>query len=447
MIWERFILYVLCPLFYPILNFLLPLVSKKIAIRRDFEFRNFSDPAARSFKSVGVVADIAFEVSSVGELEQVLPIVRYAIKKDMRIELIYCSQSVERGCQKIYSDNPRNVRLLRLPLITFFPIKIGQNISSWMTAKTFILCRYDFFPEILLYGSREDVFFILVSATLKNKKFLFGLKRIYSLFDVIITATENDLEQINHLIDRVGNKKKILTYDFRIAQIGERLESVDIVLDKDNLRDHLFSLKDFDYQRAIIFGSFWACEAEVFSNEDFLKDIWAKKITVVLAPHELNRDNLARIKKSCEQFSGGRLKVYIIGPDSINPLKGFEQNPGPIIITYKGILCELYSKFKFAFVGGGHGRSIHSVLEPYLAKCIVFCGPKIHRSTEFDFIMDKSKDFIRVVDNLNKFYPTVKGYFAKEADKKARIELIKDSQKCLDQLFNILADGVKKNVK
>ena len=42
--------------------------------------------------------------------------------------------------------------------------------------------------------------------------------------------------------------------------------------------------------------------------------------------------------------------------------------------------------FGHAFVGGGFGVSIHSVMEPFLAKSKVMCGPKVNRSTEFDMI-------------------------------------------------------------
>ena len=68
-----------------------------------------------------------------------------------------------------------------------------------------------------------------------------------------------------------------------------------------------------------------------------------------------------------------------------------------------GVLLEAYTFFGTAFVGGGHGRSIHSVLEPFLAGCNVFCGQKTHRSTEYDLVADISPSSIFVVYELGMF--------------------------------------------
>lgn len=447
MILEKIFLYVVFPLLYPLVNFVVPIFSRNLRERRKFERKNMTDPAARSFKLTGQKADIAFEVSSVGELEHVLPIINHALDRQKKVEIIYCSKSVEGKCLSLFEKYPLNLRVMRLPLVTFCPFKHFHNVSSWLTAKTLVLCRYDFFPQLLVYGARKDVSFVLVSATLKNKKILWDKKRIYSLFDVIICATEHDQRMIEGVLGEKGRNIRISTYDFRIPQIASRLIHVNETLAKHKSLDQLFNLKGFFREKAIIFGSFWAVEAEVFANEDFLREIWEGGITVVLAPHELNKENLSLIKRRCEHFSGGRLKVYTLGPDDKNALDGFESNPGPIMLTHKGILCELYSRFKFAFVGGGHGRSIHSVLEPYLASSIVFCGPKIHRSTEFDFITDKSPAFVRVVENLRKFFPAVKGYYDRKEDVEFRKELMSEGQKHVADFFKILGNGVIENVE
>ena len=76
------------------------------------------------------------------------------------------------------------------------------------------------------------------------------------------------------------------------------------------------------------------------------------------------------------------------------------------------------------FVGGGHGRSIHSVLEPYLAMANVFCGPKVHRSTEYDFILDNSPDFITIVFEIDKFYEIFNERYQKVIDSGKRKKLM-----------------------
>jgi 3-deoxy-D-manno-octulosonic-acid transferase len=68
------------------------------------------------------------------------------------------------------------------------------------------------------------------------------------------------------------------------------------------------------------------------------------------------------------------------------------------------MLCELYQYFDCAYIGGGYEKSIHSVLEPFLMGAKVLCGPKIHRSTEYDYIHEVAPDEIVVLNNPNLFY-------------------------------------------
>ena len=46
-------------------------------------------------------------------------------------------------------------------------------------------------------------------------------------------------------------------------------------------------------------------------------------------------------------------------------------------------MLELYAEFQVALVGGGFFGHTHSVLEPYLAGCTVYCGPNVYRSSEY----------------------------------------------------------------
>ena len=73
------------------------------------------------------------------------------------------------------------------------------------------------------------------------------------------------------------------------------------------------------------------------------------------------------------------------------------------LMLVPGIFCELYANFGQAYVGGGHLKSIHSVLEPYLGGAQIYCGPKTYRSTEFDFILGHSP---KTISELSKTLKT-----------------------------------------
>ncbi len=348
-------------------------------------------------KKPGFIADILFEISSEGELEQVFPYINWCIEQGKKIEIIFFSESVESKCLSLASDR---VRVIRFPMVTYFRWNIlgGQNLRSWISAKKVVLCRYDFFPEIMLYGAKKDVTFILLSATLKNKK----LKIFpYSLFQKIVTTTKKDAESFKAIgIDR----SRVDIFEFRTVQILRRLDNY-----RQTLENYLFFkpfieyLENFSQNHRLILGSAWPIEMKIFRDENFLSDIKNRKIQVTICPHKLGQADLDKLVKEIE----GVLEVYILS-DKVSDYDLFFKRvfsaPGVIVVTIPRILCELYSCFGHSFVGGGHGRSIHSVLEPYLAYSQIYVGPKIHRSTEYDLVYENSSDYITVIDDLNSFY-------------------------------------------
>ena len=118
-----------------------------------------------------------------------------------------------------------------------------------------------------------------------------------------------------------------------------------------------------------------------------------------LAPHNLNEKFIDRIK---EKFHPN--DVFEIN----DHCKIASSNSRKInILTYKGLLLETYSLFRIAYVGGGFGRSIHSVLEPYLSGCLVLCGPKVHRSTEYNLVSESNPYSIRSINNSTEFMNTL----------------------------------------
>ena len=330
---------------------------------------------------------VAFEVSSEGELEQIMPLLNDRLKNKEKVELIFCSQSVENKVKSLQESYPEFLRTKALPLISFFPWD-KESVLNWSKAHTIILCRYDFFPELLLLATQLPDS-VLISATLKNKKFWINrrgtigsvlLKNVYSCFKKILMASEVDLKRAESL---ELSEKLLGFYDFRTLQIGKRIQGKAQTLN--GVINSLLwksQLAPFPKSRRIIFGSCWLEDLEKVMDENWVKSIQTKNIVVVLAPHLLNEDYIKQIKEFL-QLKG--LEYQVLGPEIEN--EEVENEKGKVYIsTFKGILCEFYTEFDHAFVGGGFGRSIHSVLEPFLAGCKVYCGPRTFRSTEFELI-------------------------------------------------------------
>lgn len=343
--------------------------------------------------------DFVFEVSSEGELEQILPFAMQLIKKQYQLLIFYCSPSVQNKVKKLEDQFPC-VYVRPLPLVRYcswgWP---GESFKLDVKQSTLILCRYDFFPHLIKLGLKAKRF-CLFSATLKNKNknFLnFWPYKVYSFFDIVVTSTYKDSCLFSSL---VKERASVIFYDFRVKQILLRQSSEQQKsIFKDAKKNVLCLVNQYRGDQKIIFGSFWQNEVEIFQNMDLKELVLHKKVTLFIFPHKLNPDSVSALVKSINSiFKQDICTVY--GQKMFQNTQ-LEKIYGVVIVTLPGILCEMYTHFNLAYVGGGFGRSVHSLLEPFLAGCQIVCGPKTHRSSEYDLILESKPQVINCASNLN----------------------------------------------
>ena len=435
-LWQYFLCF-LRILLFPVSYYLLPLVSRLAQERKSFELRNLTDPYAKSFDCS---AAVAFEVSSEGELEQVRPLLDHFLGQGRLVELIYASASVDKKCQVLAHQYPNQLRLFRLPILSFG----RQTLFSWITAPQLFLCRYDFYPELLIIGASRKAGFYLLSASLKGKNLNCWWRRwcwrkIFRLFDRIICASNADQQRFELLID----KAKLMTFDFRIVQIANRLFQAEKKLG--NLPPIEMYKRYLDYfprYRRLILGSAWVSELELLNDSRCRQMVEEKKLQITIAPHVLAESSLEQLIKQLQQsFTVYHISSKLSQEQVAQLFSEMALAPGIIVISIPGILCELYGIFGHAFVGGGHGRSIHSVLEPYLAACQIYCGPKVHRSTEYDFIIERSSNEIHIVKELEQFFEILLGNLDVTVDDIGRKNLIGEYYKEYGQIIDLIGTG------
>jgi 3-deoxy-D-manno-octulosonic-acid transferase len=366
------------------LSFLLSLTKwgkKRIA----FEKKNTESRLSESFSLINLQADFAYHCSSEGEWEQIRIDVQNKLAKGCNIEIIFTSPSVEKGILKFAHDIkfPDSLRLLRLPILTssfFSPYRLHR----WITAKDVVLVRYDFFPELLGLIFFEKKLHLVWATTKKLK--IWNLL-IFSFFKTITPSTQIDFEYLRKFYpQKILNPK-----ESRIPAILERLSHKQETLEERFPSFTLFSNWIKLFPLRLIIGSAWKEDVSFLPiDESFYQNR-----LVVIVPHDLNL-NWAELMSS---FS----HLYFIKPETtqtqmIKILTDYKNHPAPIVILIKGILCELYAEFPMAFVGGGFGKSVHSLLEPYLSNSMVFCGPKVHRSTEADVIDQNDKNRLLILN-------------------------------------------------
>lgn len=389
---------------------IVPALKKRI----DFERKNFLEEECRSFKRDRLVADYCFEVSSEGELEQVRPLIETFLKEGKKIEVLFASPSVETKCQKLARDNPEQVRIFRLPLATHF--FLFQTARQFMTAPKLIFCRYDFYPELLLLKYSKKTLILVNGAA--GKKPSWFKSRAYQFFDLVIAA--NDYEARLFIEREHKNSNKVFSFDFRVPRIFDRVDRAPQILSQvKELETYLAFLKSGLKKNRLVLGSAWESDLVIFSDDQWKKAIASGDVHLLVVPHDLSARSIQSIKDHLTRLFP-ETPVYEVSRS------GSDWNasaPGIVLLNLSGVLCELYTQFDLVYVGGGYARSIHSVLEPFLAGAKVFCGPRVHRSTEYDFIEVIARDEIQLLNNAESFYTLFKEKAATPPDRSLREEL------------------------
>ncbi len=352
--------------------------------RSKFESENSTDEMSKPWQDKSPIW--AFHCSSEGEFEQLKPLMQRQISDHQPIEIIFTSPSVSRKVRDFATSNKDMVRYLRLPILH------PGYLSGWSKAQSLIMCRYDFFPELLLMPVKTR---ILVWASLKGKNSNFWLKAIYAQFNFIIASTTDQFNEIQKII---STQTRMEVYDFRPFQIRQRL------LETKLSKDLIELVKVVEPAKRLIVGSAWQNDLHLFSN--ILQSNHA--IHLWLAPHDLSKNSLSSFQ-SFFNDNYPSLKLVSINLNNlateISKFKEIARENLKVIwlLESPGVLVELYSHFEYAYVGGGFGRSIHSVLEPAIAGCKISCGLKTHRSTEIDLVDELSPKQIQVVSNASDF--------------------------------------------
>jgi len=345
---------------------LLPFFLKRYSFEKKHSMKSFNDENLR--------ADYCFEFSSEGEFARIKPLALQYLCEGKKIELIFSSGSVKKEVQQLEKKYVGQIRYLAYPYFNFH-----VDLRSWISAKNIGLVRYDFFPKLLEAGLQKERL-NLYSGVFKTNYLLNTF--VYPLFDEIYAASSSDAEKFSEYLG-----KEVIFKEFRAEGIRERQFYARSTVEKSlpyggKFLDYLSGKRD----EVVVAGSFWFKELETDALRKFLKLPRFKQFFIFahdLSDFERYSDKLKDI---------GSLLVV----DTNSTIDNIEEYRF-IVINVRGILCEMYSFFDYAYVGGGFLKSIHSVLEPGIAGCKIWVGPKVHRSAEYRVIKESDSEQISVL--------------------------------------------------
>lgn len=334
-----------------------------------------------------------------GEFEQAKPIIE-SIKKNFPDCIIVASFYSPSGYESQIDYKFADIKL-------YLPLDSRKNAKMFVETiepDISIFIRYELWLNTLNYLRKNSTKIILLNATLPSKSIIrnFLLKPfyrvVYKKFNKIYSIDPNMIDYLRSL--NISTPVYLLP-DTRFDRVKSSIlaKSYDFIWLKRILLDRFI----------LVAGSTWETDERILSKaiSKIRETIRPnRKIIVIFVPHEPTEKHISKLKTI--------LKNYILFSDLVKYsndnsmlVKKFDGNID-IIVDSIGKLLGIYSIADVAFVGGGFGSGVHSVVEPAGHGLPIACGPKLGNSKDaIDFL---EKGYLTIVKNeldliewLNKF--------------------------------------------
>ncbi len=303
---------------------------------------------------------IWFHASSLGEFEQAKPIIEILKKSGYQVIASFFSPSgYEYSRNYPYAD-----------VITYLPIDTPANARRFIylvKPNVAVIMRYDLWMNHLKEARKWGTKIVLADATFPMKvfqraKFLRNFyRRLYSLPHEILTTTMEHKKMFDFFL---GSEVSTVVGDTRFDRVYNRSVS-------NNMGKTLPFSIDKARRTVLILGSVWHKDIEIVAGG--LKRMLQKlqSLSVLIVPHEPTTEEVGRIR---EEFPEAKLLSELRDDDG--------SSFSALIVDKVGILTQLYVLADIAYVGGGFGAGVHSVLEPAVYGVPIITGPRIERSDE-----------------------------------------------------------------
>ena len=292
---------------------------------------------------------VLVHAASMGELEQCVPIVAALHAAAPTLEII------------ISCSSPSGVRHAKsLPGITavvYHPFEERHDVASFVTRvqpDVVVIDRYDVWPLYIDRLYDQSIPVLLINATFPssatNRLLRSSMLTTYRRLSHITAVTPDDARSLQEF---VGHTVPSLP-DSRVDRVRERVA---------HARDSFTHLRRDT--TTLVIGSSWDDDLTILIPS--IKQIAADELRVIIVPHEPTESTLTSIETQlpCTRLSHATAETH-----------------GHIVVDSVGALLSLYALADSAYVGGGFGTGVHSVLEPAGYGLPLACGPRIDRSRD-----------------------------------------------------------------
>lgn len=303
---------------------------------------------------------IWFHASSFGEFEQAKPIIEILKRSGYNIVVSFFSPSGYEHSLN-YSD---------ADVVTYIPLDSPKNAKRFVQMikpRVVVVMRYDLWMNHLIAAKEFGAKIVIADATFSMKLFNRAeilrdfFRQLYRLADSILVTTREHKKMFDFFL---GREITTVAGDTRFDRVYGRSISNNVA--------QKFPIS-FDKSKRIVMvlGSTWREDIDVIGEELNKLSIQFPSLSVLIVPHEPTMEEVSRLHG---QFPAARVLSEING-GMVNGLQFY-------IVDRVGLLTQLYVFGDIAYVGGGFGAGVHSVLEPAVYGIPIITGPRIERSDE-----------------------------------------------------------------
>lgn len=302
--------------------------------------------------------------ASVGELEQLLPIVRElrACRPDITPDITIVATVTSISAISHARQSPLLDEALLLP-VDHLPTM--RRLVAALQPTVLVIDRYDLWRSMIRAVREANVPVVLINATAPTRagRGPIGawMRNTYQQLTEILAVT-NDHAGALHAI--APNVPIAVVADSRVDQVMYRMATTQPNAALAAWFDASASPAPVATVATLIVGSAWPEDVEMLAAAlHGMPD----PPRVIVVPHQLSDADIVR---TCSQL--GALRYSTDQPDPHRNL----------VVDAYGLLVDLYPRCTAAWVGGGFGVGVHSTTEPACAQLPIACGPHIARSED-----------------------------------------------------------------
>ncbi len=380
-----YIIYFIVSIF---LEFIIIILSTfNVKIRKNYynSYKQFFD-LFNNLKNAQGKKIILLHAASTGEFEQLQPILKQIDRKKYFIVQSFTSPTIY---EINHSESLFDYKCYH-PFDIFW---ISYMFFKILKPEKYIITRHDLWPGHILNARKFKIPIYYINANVHknsiwyNKNFNFFSKYFLEKINYVIVPSQylyNCIKEISK------NINVMIIQDTRYIQVFDKSKKI-----PKNTFNILSQIYNENIQDSImVCGSIDSSDSLILRN---LNQILKYK-KLIFVPHEVNKTYIKKIENVLNNQNINYLKYSQLISDSDKKNQTLKKVPSLLLVDIIGVLPYLYSFGTTAYIGGGFGRGVHSVLEPAVFGSKIICGPNIEMLDEAKEF--KNKGFLHVVNQI-----------------------------------------------